>query len=71
MPAPVRPEHFKKLIVEGDDTLAQAIIKVYVRLPILIFRLMLYMFRDKGDTLEGNLTDEFGSDICQKLNCPD
>lgn len=59
MPAPVRPSDFEALIVQPEDKLRDAIIKTYVKLPILVYQLQQYLFDNAGA-----ITTEFESDIC-------
>lgn len=55
---PVRPSDFEKLIIQPDDTLAAAIIKTFVRLPVLVWKLFDYILDDAG-----NLSSEFCQDL--------
>jgi hypothetical protein len=63
MPFPVRPSDFHAVVVLADDSLATAIVKTYIRLPILLYKLFKYMFN-----ADGTFTAEFQEDLCD-LDC--
>ena len=65
MPAPVTPSQFEQLIVQPNDTLAQAILKTFVKLPVLLYKLTVWMFNS-----DGSLSAAFRADICS-VTCPD
>lgn len=64
--APVTPAQFEELIVLPTDSLATAIIKVYVRLPVLLHKFHRYLFKS-----ETEISDELCADIRERLPCPD
>ena len=59
MPAPVKPSDFKRAVVEPGDTLAVAILKTFVILPYLRYKLVKWMFDS-----DGNISYEFAQMIC-------
>jgi hypothetical protein len=63
MPFPVRPSDFENIIVTKDDSLGAGMVKVFIRLPILVYRLVRYMFEANG-----SFTQEFKDDLCA-LDC--
>lgn len=63
MPFPVRPSDFEQTIVLADDSVGTAIVKTFIRMPILFFRMIAYMF-----TANGSLSDAFKEQICN-LSC--
>jgi len=65
MAAPVTNSEFEALIIEPDDSLATAIVKVFVKLPVLVYKIMRYFFN-----LDGTISPEFEADICAaKAEC--
>lgn len=62
---PVRPSDFEALIVQPSDSLATGIIKTFIRLPALFYRLVAYLF-----TADGEISPEFEEDLCG-LGCAD
>lgn len=59
MAAPVKPSDFLQVVVQPEDTLAEGIVKTYVRLPPLLWKLMDFMFDSSG-----NFTPEFQAMLC-------
>lgn len=62
---PVKPSDFKALIVKPEDSLAVAILKTYVKLPVLVYRLFKYMI----DPATLGLSEEFCYDL-RGIQCP-
>ena len=62
---PVAPSEFKELIVQPEDTLDVIIKKVFIRLPVLLWRLARYMIAPDGS----DYGSEFLADICA-IQCP-
>jgi len=60
---PVLPAEFEALIVQPEDTLAEGIIKTYVRLPVLIWKVFRWAMND-----DGTATKAFRDWICEGCN---
>lgn len=58
-----RPSEFAALIVQPADKPAQALIKVFIRLPVLLTRWLYAVYLDTGE-----FTPEFKQKICAA--CP-
>lgn len=56
---PITVDEVYEIVVQPTDSLGTAIVKTYVRLPVLMYRLWKWMF-----TAEGDITGEFATWIC-------
>lgn len=55
----VRPSQFLEIVVQPEDDLCERMKKTFIRLPILLYKLVSYMF-----TIDGNFTSSFAADLC-------
>lgn len=63
---PIPPSQFQALIPKPTDTLCQAIVKVFIQLPVLFYRWVKYAFNENGTP-----SDAFQTEICDvRKNCP-
>lgn len=65
-PTPIKPSEFKAVIPTADDTVAQAIVKVFIRFPILFYRWFSYTYR-----ADMTFSDEVKAALCKVASeCP-
>lgn len=70
MAAPVKPSDFEALIVEDTDKLCVALRKTFLELPVLLWKLVNWMFTTVGS--ETNISAAFRAPICDAIaECPD
>lgn len=62
----VRVSEFKALVIKPEDDLCERLKKTFIRLPILLYKLMSYMFAS-----DGTFSAQFASDICAIPCTPD
>lgn len=58
--APVAPNAFRELVVDPEESIRSALVKVAVRLPVLLYRVMRWAF-----TATGSATPEFRLWVCE------
>ena len=64
---PVLPSEIKAIIPRPDENLCSALVKVFLKFPVLVYRWFRYEYKQ-----DGNFTDEYAAKICASLaECPD
>lgn len=62
---PVRPSEALALVVQPEDSLAVAILKTFVKLPPLMYKVVKYFVASNG-----NIGEKFCADL-RTIQCPD
>jgi len=63
---PVLPSEIKAVIPKQDDLLWDAIVKAFIKLPLLLYRWYRYEYKS-----DGNFTDAYAKQLCDALKeCP-
>jgi len=64
MASPVLPSDFEEVLVLPDDTLRIALVKAFIRFPVLVYRYYKWKY---GGT--GQFTEEYQNALCA-IACP-
>lgn len=68
MASPVLPSDALEVVIQPDDSLCAALVKLLIRWPILFYKYTKYKY-----AFDGSFTTEFANEMCEalKTNCPD
>jgi len=68
MASPVLPADALEVVIQPDDSLCTALVKLLIRWPILFYQYTKYKYNESG-----SFTPEFSTEMCEGLeaSCPD